>query len=74
MRVNKMDMDKSVLFIPFHIFPDDLIINENTAAVLADYDFLARTDIELSLRRYLVETSAAGIPLDRNDREAISCI
>ncbi len=44
---------------------------QDASAVLADDDFLILGDIELPLGRNLVVTSAAGVSLDRNNRQTV---
>ena len=47
-------------------------VNQNPAAVFAGNDFSVLCNFQLKLWRYFIETSAAGIPLNRNDRKAIA--
>ena len=52
----------------------NFIINKNSSAIFTYDDLLSRFDIKLSLGRDLVETTAAGISLDRNNCQSVSCI
>ena len=42
------------------------VVDQNAAAILADDDFLALTDVDLTLGRDAVVAAAAGIALDRH--------
>lgn len=47
-------------------------IDEDTAAVLADDDFLVHLDIELALWRNLVEATTAGVTLHIHDAKTVA--
>ena len=49
-------------------------INHDTAAVLANDDFLAHADIKLTLWRNLVKATAARLALYINDTQTVTCI
>ena len=42
--------------------------------MFANDDFLMLSDVELALRRNLIETTSAGVALNGNDTKAVSCI
>ena len=60
-----------VLYFTFLYY---LIVNKYSAAILADYNFLSRFDVELPLGRYLVETPSACITLNRYYSKPVPCI
>jgi hypothetical protein len=51
-----------------------LIIDKYATAIFANNYLLPRSDIKLALGRYLVETSTAGIPLNRYYGKAVAGI
>ena len=52
----------------------DVFVDEDAAAVLTHDDFLAGTDVELSLGRDFVEAASAGITVDSHDGQAVAGI
>ncbi len=55
-------------------FSYDLVVDEDTSAIFTDDNLLPRFDIELALRWYLVEASAACITLYGDYCETIAGI
>ena len=52
---------------------DNILIDEDTAAVFANDDFLVHTDVELVLWRDFVIASTAGVTFNLYDGETVSC-
>ena len=48
-------------------------VYHNTAAVLAHDDFFTHTNIQLTLRRYLVKATCASIALNIYNTQAVAC-
>ena len=51
-----------------------LRVDHDATAILANDNFLVHLDVELTLRRYTVETTTTCIALDINDSQTIACI
>lgn len=56
------------------ILLDDFLIDKDTSAIFANDDFLVGADVELVLRRNLVEAATAGITLYANHGKTVSDI
>jgi hypothetical protein len=57
----------AILELNFNVWVD-----QDTAAMFANDDFLVLTDVELALGRNLIETASTSISLDGYHRQAVA--
>ena len=48
--------------------------NQDTSAIFTYDDFLTGTDVELTLGRYFVKATAAGIALNSHNSKTVACV
>src|SRR6185437_8848216 len=74
----KIQMQKKTTRLTGRLFDLDgvvqLIVDQDTSAVLADDDLFALTDLALALRGDSIETATTGVPEDRYDRQTVPVI
>ena len=56
----------------FHFYACQFRVNHDTAAIFANDDFLTHTDVQLSLRRNLIKTTATSITLYVYDAQTVA--